>query len=249
MEYTIKKFAQLSGVSARTLRYYDEIDLLKPARINSAGYRIYGAKEVERLQQILFYRQLDLQLAEIKNILDAPDFDVEQALNDQWQQLSQKKADIERLLTAVEQTLDHYQGEKKMSDQEKFMAFKKQKITENESKYGAEIRTKYGEKTIDASNQRFLNSTAAQLQEKATTEQQLFEKLQAYVQNPQSDLAKEIFDLHKQWLSYTWTSYSAEAHRGLGLMYVSDERFTRYYDRHFVGAAQALNDIIQQFAH
>lgn len=113
MEYTIKKFAQLSGVSARTLRYYDEIDLLKPARINSAGYRIYGAKEVERLQQILFYRQLDLQLAEIKNILDAPDFDVEQALNDQWQQLSQKKADIERLLTAVEQTLDHYQGEKR----------------------------------------------------------------------------------------------------------------------------------------
>lgn len=249
MEYTIKKFAQLSGVSARTLRYYDEIDLLKPARINSAGYRIYGAQEVERLQQILFYRQLDLQLAAIKNILDAPDFDVQQALNDQWQQLSQKKADIERLLAAIEQTLANYQGENKMSDQEKFMAFKKQKITENERKYGSEIRTKYGEATINASNQKFLNSTEEQLQEKTAIEQQLFEKLKVYVQKPQNELAQEIFDLHRQWLSYTWTNYSAEAHRGLGLMYVSDERFTRYYDCHFVGAAQALNDIIQKYAH
>lgn len=249
MEYTIKKFARLSGVSARTLRYYDEIGLLKPARITSAGYRIYGSQEVDRLQQILFYRQLDLQLAAIKNILDAPDYDVEQALNDQWCQLSQKKTDIERLLVVVEQTLNHYKGERNMSDQEKFTAFKKQKITENERKYGPEIRAKYGKETIDATNQKFRELTEDQLQEMTATEQQLFGKLKVYVKNPQTELAKEIFDLHKKWLSFTWPNYSAEAHKGVGLMYVSDERFTRYYDSHVVGSAQALHAIIQQYAH
>ncbi len=77
---TIKKMASLSGVSARTLRYYDEIGLLQPARINSSGYRIYGQAEVNRLQQILFYCELDLKLDEIKEILEQPDFNVEQAL-------------------------------------------------------------------------------------------------------------------------------------------------------------------------
>lgn len=249
MEYTIKKFAKLSGVSARALRYYDEIGLLKPARITSAGYRIYGPQEVDRLQQILFYRQLDLKLAAIKNILDAPDYDVEQALNDQWWQLSQKKADIERLLVVVEQTLNHYKGERNMSDKEKFTAFKKQKITENERKYGSEIRAKYGKETIDATNQKFRELTEDQLQEMTATEQQLFGKLKVYVKNPQIELAKEIFDLHKKWLSFTWPNYSAEAHKGVGLMYVSDERFTRYYDGHVVGSAQALHAIIQQYAH
>ena len=62
MEYTVQKLGQLAGISTRTLRYYDEIGLLKPARINSSGYRIYGATEVNRLQQILFYRELDVSL-------------------------------------------------------------------------------------------------------------------------------------------------------------------------------------------
>jgi len=68
MQYTIKKMAELSGISSRTLRYYDEIGLLKPARINSSGYRIYTEKEIDKLQQILFYRQLGVSLKKIKNI-------------------------------------------------------------------------------------------------------------------------------------------------------------------------------------
>ena len=73
--YTVQKLAQLAGVSGRTLRYYDEIELLKPARINSSGYRIYGQKEVDRLQQILFYRELDMDLDTIKSILSSSSFD------------------------------------------------------------------------------------------------------------------------------------------------------------------------------
>lgn len=66
MEYTIKKLGSMAGVSTRTLRYYDEVGILKPARINSSGYRIYGKKEVDRLQQILFYRELDISIDKIK---------------------------------------------------------------------------------------------------------------------------------------------------------------------------------------
>ena len=110
MEYTIRKMASLSGVSARTLRYYDEIGLLQPARINSSGYRIYGQAEVNRLQQILFYRELDLKLDEIKEILEQPDFNVEQALYEHQQKLLEKRNEIDRLLASVQQTLQHYKG-------------------------------------------------------------------------------------------------------------------------------------------
>ena len=70
MEYTILKLGKLAGVSTRTLRYYDEIGLLKPTRINSSGYRIYGSPEVDRLQQILFYRELGVGLMDIKKIVN-----------------------------------------------------------------------------------------------------------------------------------------------------------------------------------
>ena len=70
MEYTVQKLGKMAGVSTRTLRYYDEIGILKPARINSSGYRIYGQAEVDRLQQILFYRELGVSLENIKDISD-----------------------------------------------------------------------------------------------------------------------------------------------------------------------------------
>lgn len=250
MEYTIKKIANLSGVSARTLRFYDEIDLLKPARVNSSGYRIYGQNEVNRLQQILFYREMDLKLEKIKEILDNPDFDVEQALMEHQEKLMAKRQEIDRLLASVQQTMKYYKGEIEMSDQEKFTAFKEQKVAKNEAKYGKEIREKYGEETVERSNKKYLNLTEEQMQEMAETEVQLFEKIGVYLEQPEieSDVAKEIFRLHKKWLSYTWPTYSAEAHKGLGMMYIADERFTAYYDEKHAGAAQALNDAIQYYA-
>lgn len=87
MEYTIKKMSEISGVSPRTLRFYDEIGLLKPARINSSGYRIYGKKEVDRLQHILFYRTLAFKLEDIQEILDNPHFDHQKALIEHQQML------------------------------------------------------------------------------------------------------------------------------------------------------------------
>ena len=90
MEYTVSQLAKLSGVSPRTLRYYDQIGLLKPDRINSPGYRIYGKEQVDMLQQIIFYRELDVSIEEIKNIVQQPGFDQVTALENHFQNLKQK---------------------------------------------------------------------------------------------------------------------------------------------------------------
>lgn len=91
-EYTVKQLADMAGISSRTLRYYDEIGILKPARINASGYRVYGKKEVDILQQILFYKELGVPLETIKEIIISPDFDSYTALIEHRQQLLKKES-------------------------------------------------------------------------------------------------------------------------------------------------------------
>ena len=124
MEYTVQKLARLSGVSGRTLRYYDQIDLLKPARINSSGYRIYGQKEVDQLQHILFYRELEVSLDEIKKIMNDPEYDEAEALQQHFEKLAKKRARLDRLLETVEKTIASKKGGFSMQDKEKFAGFK-----------------------------------------------------------------------------------------------------------------------------
>ncbi|NLK75910.1 MAG: MerR family transcriptional regulator, partial [Clostridiales bacterium] len=138
MEYTVRKLANLAGISTRTLRYYDEIGILKPARINSSGYRIYGPKEVDLLQQIMFYRELDMDLETIRQIITSSDFDSKKALKEHWVKLMEKKEQIELLITNVEKTIEALEGRIVMGDKEKFEGFKKNIVEENERKYGME---------------------------------------------------------------------------------------------------------------
>ena len=105
MEYTINKLAKLAGLSTRTLRWYDECGLLKPQRIHTNGYRIYGQAEVDRLQQILFYRELGVALSEIGRILESEDFDTQRALEAHLQALYLKKEQLERLIANAEKSI------------------------------------------------------------------------------------------------------------------------------------------------
>lgn len=246
MEYTIHRLAGMAGVSTRTLRFYDEKGLLKPARINDSGYRIYGAAEVDRLQQIMFFRELGMELDDIKQIIDAADFDGVRALKSHLAKLLDKRQQIDLLIANVEKTIAQKEGKISMTDQEKFEGFKQKMIKENEEKYGKEIREKYGEDQVRASNEKFKNMTAEQYAE--------FEKLGATLTatlneafktgDPAGELAQKAADLHRQWLSYVWGSYSKEAHAGLAQMYVDDARFTAYYDKEQPGTAKFLRDAI-----
>lgn len=246
MEYTVQKLGKLAGVSTRTLRYYDEIGILKPSRINSSGYRIYGFKEINKLQQILFYRELGVNLESIKNIITSQTFDSSTALKEHREKLLTKRNQLNMLIANVDKTIAESEGRIKMSDNEKFEGFKEKLIEENEKKYGAEIRGKYGDNMINESNEKLKNMTKQQYDDFEKLTVNVIETLKAafLTKDPASDLAQKAADLHRTWLSYSWNNYSKEAHAGLVQMYVNDERFTEYYDKEQPGLTAFLRDAV-----
>ncbi|HHW68011.1 MAG: hypothetical protein PWP07_1716 [Epulopiscium sp.] len=246
MEYTVQKLGKLAGVSTRTLRYYDEIGILKPARINASGYRIYGQEEVDRLQQILFYRELGVSLEQIKEILSSPTFNATAALIEHRQKLLEKRKQLDLLISNVEKTIAAQEGRIVMSDKEKFEGFKQKLIDENERKYGKEIREKYGDEQVEKSNQQFKNMTRDQYDKFQDLEREMFDTLKEAMAtgDPGGETAQKAADLHRQWITLAWGTYNKEAHAGVAQMYVCDERFKAYYDKEQPGMAEFLKDAI-----
>ncbi|MEG0249431.1 MAG: MerR family transcriptional regulator [Peptostreptococcus sp.] len=246
MEYTVSQLAKISGVSGRTLRYYDEIDLLKPKRIDSNGYRIYTESEIDMLQQILFYRELDFSLEDIKKIVRSPEFEIKYALKNQLINLQEKRNRLDKLIKNVNKTILSMEGDITMSDIEKFEGFKKKIIEKNEKKYGKEIRSLYGDLDIDRSNSKIMQMSENDWSRQEKLSKEINEKLKLAMQSgdPSSDMAQEVCELHKKWLCMFWSEnkYSKEAHKSMGQMYVIDERFRNYYDKVSKGAAQFLKD-------
>ncbi|HOJ10658.1 MAG TPA: MerR family transcriptional regulator [Clostridiales bacterium] len=246
MEYTVQKLGKIAGISTRTLRYYDEIGILKPARINSSGYRIYGQSEVDRLQQILFYRELGVSLNEIKDIVTVPSFDKHKALQEHREKLLEKRKQLDLLIANVDKTIALAEGRVKMTDTEKFEGFKQKMIDDNERKYGIEAREKYGDQAFNKSIQKIKGMSEEQYEESVRLGNEVIETLHTAFKtgNPAGDLAQKAADLHRQWLSFFWDSYTKEAHAGIAQMYVDDDRFTAFYDKNQPGAAKFLRDAI-----
>ncbi|NLO40635.1 MAG: MerR family transcriptional regulator [Ruminiclostridium sp.] len=246
MEYSINKLAQLAGVSTRTLRYYDEIGLISPKRVSSNGYRVYGQKEVDLLQQILFYRELEVPLEEIKCIIWSKDYDSLEALQEHLTALKTKRQQIELLIKNVEKSIAASKGEIVMKDKEKFEGLKKKMIDENEKKYGKEVREKYGDDIINASNAKLMGLSAEQYERVQQLSRSINDSLKlAFEQgDPSSELAQKVCAMHKEWLEYSWNHYSKQAHLGLAQMYVADPRFKKYYDDIAEGCAEFLRDAL-----
>ncbi|MCL1805352.1 MAG: MerR family transcriptional regulator [Clostridiales bacterium] len=246
MEYTSNKLSKMSGVSARTLRYYDEIGLLKPARVELSGYRIYGQKELDLLQQILFYRELGFPLDEMKSILYAPDYDRRRALQSHLAELNKKRERLDTLISNVTKSMSALKGETTMTDNEKFEGFKQSLIDENEQKYGSEIRAMYSDKAVDSSNARLKGLSQEQYDEGERLRLAYERKLKTALEtgNPAGELAQAACDLHRQWLCVYYPAYSKEYHKGLGEMYVADERFKANYEKIAPGLAEFFRDAI-----
>lgn len=249
MEYTVAKLAKMSGVSTRTLRYYDAFGLLYPARVTLAGYRIYGEKEVDLLQAILFYRELGFALADIKAIVTDPNFSRETALLEHLSELRQRRERLDELIYNVEVSLAATKGDAAMNDNEKFRGFVKGLIDENEQKYGAEAREKYGDDAVNKSNAKLAGITQQEYEHSEKLRQE-FEQtlLQAFNSgDPAGELAKRACELHKQWLCVYYPGYSAEYHMALGEMYAADERFRANYDKLAPGCTEFLRDTINAY--
>jgi DNA-binding transcriptional MerR regulator len=250
MEYTVNQLAKISGISTRALRYYDEIGLLKPVR-KSNQYRVYGTDEVDKLQQILFYRELGIALDDIKKLINAPDFDRLKALEFHLSSLLERKKQIEILTENVRKTIRSVKGEIIMNDTEKFEGLKQKLVDENEQKFGKEAREKYGDKTVDEVNTRLKKMNETQYME--------FEKLSGDVNtaikeafetgDPKGEKARHACELHKKWLCFFWgeEKYCLEAHKNLAEMYVCDERFKAYYDSIAPGCAEFLRDALEVY--
>src|SRR5689334_18673703 len=160
MAYTVKKVAAMSRVSVRTLHFYDEVGLLKPARIGANGYRFYEEAQLLTLQQILFYRELGFELKQIKKILNRPNFDKAAALKSHREVLRKNLADTRKLIQTIDKTIEHLKGTKKMKSQELFVGFD----LEQQAKHEQYLIDRYGEcmkKSIAQSKRNVKNWTKA----------------------------------------------------------------------------------------
>lgn len=246
MEYTIKEFADMANLTTRTLRYYDQIGLLKPQKISDSGYRIYTSEQTDRLQQILYYRSFGMELSQIAAIVNDDRFDLLQVLREHKKILLDKQTELNLQLAVINQSIAAAEGGVMMSDQEKFEGFKRKLMDENERKYGKEIREKYGDESVNASYARINNMDARTYQKTEALGNELIRiLLEAYREgDPASALAQKAAEMHKEWLCCYWAEYSAERHAAVARMYVDDERFTAYYDKYQPGLAVFLRDAV-----
>lgn len=241
MHMRIREFSRLTGVSVRTLHYYDEIGLLKPAAVDRAtGYRFYDETSLLRMQEILFYRELDFSLKSIERILSSPDHDTKEALEEQKRLLILKKERLERLIASID---DAMKGENVMS------AFDN---TEFE-KYKAEARERWGEtdayreyqgKTRDHSKQKW-NDLARGMDDIMAE----FAACLSRGEAPASHTAQALVEKLRTHITENYYHCTREILAGLGQMYVGDERFKTNIDKHGSGTAEFICQAIGAYCH
>lgn len=251
MGYTVHQLADLTGLTSRTLRYYDAIGLLCPGRDAENDYRVYGEAEVERLQQILLYREMGMPLEEIGRLLDAPGYDQSAALRQHLGHLLEQRQRVEVLIRTVSRTLESIEGGSDMHDKEKFEGMKNRIIRENEAAYGREARERYGAEAVEASNGRVKGMTQEDWRKMKAEEAGYQEALRRAIAagDPAGEDARDACRLHKAWLLHYWTEemFSPEAHMGLVEMYGQDQRFCAYYDAVAPGCADFFAKAVRAY--
>ena len=237
MKMQIKEFAEFTGVSVRTLRYYDEIGLLEPDYVDEyTGYRYYDEKSLLRMQEILFYRELDFSLKSIGEILSSSNYDTNKALEEQKKLLILKKERLERLIFAID---DVMKGENVMK------AFDNGEF----EKYKAEVKEKWGEtdaykehteKTKHYSKDKW-NNLAEEMND-------IFAEFTACMKNgkkPDSIEAQKLVKMLQNHITENYYLCTDEILIGLGQMYVADERFKNNIDQHADGTAEFICEAIK----
>ena len=238
--YTVKQLSDLAGISPRTLHYYDEIGLLKPASHGDNGYRYYGEDSLPRLQQILFFKELDFSLDEIQTVLAQPGFDVVHALQVHRQALLERVERLNRLIQTIDKTTLHLKGQKTMKKKEYFEGFSEEKQKE----YEKEIRQKYGEKAFDGVTD--WNSYSPEQKKRIIAESA------AIYDDIASVMAKgyaspEVQQIIARWHQHLRYFYEPTTERllGLGQMYTEQPEFVARFRTIHPDLPEFLNQAIQ----
>ena len=243
MVYTVKKLADLAGVSVRTLHYYDELGLLKPRSRSSSGYRRYDEEAVIRLQQIMFFRELGFGLDEIKKIISQPEFDVLEALRSQRTLLTKKAERINELLATVDKTIKKLKGELQMPIKEYYQGFSDEQI----EKYREEVRRRWGEKTLKDSEERVLKMGKEKFTQIQAEGGKIFQTLSDNMSKGyDSDLVQAQVAKWREWLE-NFHHYSDEAVLGLGRAYSQSPEFAEFFRKYQPGLPQFLTRAIEHY--
>lgn len=235
----INEVAKLTGVTVRTLHYYDEIGLFKPSQITEAGYRLYDENSLGKLQQILFFKELEFSLSEIKEIILNPTFNKMEALKNHKELLIKKRERINNLITLVDNTI---KGENNMS----FKEFDMTEIESSKKKYAKEIKERWGNSDAYKESQKKCNNYSKNQWQEIDKEGK--DILKAFADNmDKTPHNQEVQALVKQWQNFITARFfncTNKILQGLGLMYVGDERFRKNIDQNGEGTAEFISQAI-----
>jgi len=244
MEYSINKLAKLAGVSVRALHYYDQIGLLKPLRVADNRYRWYGEKEMMRLQQIFFFRELDFPLLEIKRILDAPNFKIAIALADQRRLIELKRKRLARLVKTIDKTIGKINNKTIMDDKELYNGFSQEEM----KKFEAEAKQRWG--NTDAYKQSTARVAKMSKEDMAKIQSEsdslMKETAANMAKGPNSPEIQKLIARRYNNLRHFYKP-NLEMYRGLGQAYVDDEHFAKYFNRYSPNLAKFMHDAIVVF--
>src|SRR5829696_3701852 len=225
--FTVKQLSKLAGVTPRTLHHYDAIGLLKPSRVGDNGYRYYGEEAVLRLQQILFYRELDIPLDDIKKIMGRRDFDVLGALQSHKDALKKQVTRLNRLINTVDNTINHLKGNTTMSDKAYFEGFSE----EEQEKYAAEAEQLYDAESVRESNRKWKTYSAEKKEAILAEGKAVYTDMIAAM--PRGAASKEVQTIVERWrkhMDYFWTP-KLDQLVALTNGYNDDPRFKANFDK------------------
>ena len=245
MKMQIKEFAKLTGVSVRTLHYYDEIGLIKPALVDAQnGYRFYDENSLLRMQEILFYRELDFPLKSILEILSSPDYDKQKALAEQRKLLELKKERLERIIDALDGAT---KGKVTMTafDNSDYETARKQYEVEAKQRWGeTDAYKEHAEKTAKYTKDKWQAVNDGLME--------IFAKFAECMKNGNTadlDDAQAIVKELQNYITENYYTCTTEILAGLGLMYVADERFKANINKNGNGTAEFVSKAIESYTN
>ena len=242
--YTVQRLADIAGVTVRTLHHYDRIGLLQPAERSPAGYRHYGHRDLLRLQQILFYRELDFPLAQIKLILEAPGFNPIVALEQHRGLIQERIKRLEKLLTTIDRTINQYLEERMLTDKDLYEGFS----TEEIERMKKEARESYGSEEVEQTEGRLKKMSKEQWKGIQAQGGEVTLRIAGLMdRDPSETEVQEAIAGHHAWIENFYTA-PADLYRGLGQMYVENDEFRAFYEQIKVGLAEFMRDAMTYFA-
>lgn len=246
--YKVKEVAETTGVSVRTLHHYDRIGLLKPERVSSSGYRLYSDENLERLQQILVFKEMDFSLQEIKDIVDRPDFNRKENLKKHKELLLAKKKRLEEIIRTVEMTIDSIEGGYQMKNNDMFKGFDMKEIEEHQKKYSEEAKERYGKETVEKVEKRTIGYSPEDWGEIQKKTDEIYKRVMAGMDlGPEDPGVQRAVADWRQFITDHYYDCTLDIFRGLGDLYVDDPRFTKNIDKYQQGLAAFFKEAIHYY--